>query len=87
MLHNVPPTTFNRDISIFLEYNLGKLRQDLDARVIWPGEVVLRRLMHQSSGLFIWAATACRFIIEGEEFAEERLALLPLSIALGSSTH
>jgi hypothetical protein len=73
VLHNVPSTTINRDISIFLEYNLGHLRQDWDAGMTWPGEVVLRRLVHQSSGLFIWAATACRFIIEGEEFADERL--------------
>jgi len=35
--------------------------------------VVLRQLVHKSSSLFIWAATTCRFINEGEEFAEDRL--------------
>jgi hypothetical protein len=30
-------------------------------------------LVVHASGLFIWAATACRFIHEGEEFAEDGL--------------
>jgi hypothetical protein len=39
----------------------------------WPGEEVLRQLVLYASGLFIWAATACRFIREGEQFAHKRL--------------
>ncbi len=35
--------------------------------------MVLRQLVHKSSSLFIWAATTCRFITEGEEFAKDRL--------------
>jgi len=30
-------------------------------------------LIHNASGLFIWAATACRFIREGKQFAATRL--------------
>jgi hypothetical protein len=63
----------NHDISLFLEYNLTIIRQEWSLKAKWPGEVVLRRLVHKSSGLFIWAATACRFINEGKEFAEDRL--------------
>jgi hypothetical protein len=33
----------------------------------------LRQLVVHASGLFIWAAIACRFIKDGEEFAEDRL--------------
>ncbi|KAH6663640.1 hypothetical protein B0J14DRAFT_682901, partial [Halenospora varia] len=73
VLHNIPPTIINNDIFLFLEYNLGTIRQEWGLRANWPGEVVLRQLVHKSSGLFIWAATACRFINEGEEFAEDRL--------------
>jgi hypothetical protein len=73
VLHNVPPTIINHDISVFLEYNLGTIRQEWSLGANWPGEVVLRQLVYKSSGLFIWAATACRFINEGEEFAEDRL--------------
>ncbi|KAG4427203.1 hypothetical protein IFR05_017314, partial [Cadophora sp. M221] len=38
-----------------------------------PGEVVLRQLVLYACGLFIWAATACRFIREGRRFARKRL--------------
>ena len=73
ILHNVPPTIVNHDISLFLEHNLGIIRREWTLGVDWPGEVVLRQLVHKSSSLFIWAATACRFINEGQEFAEGRL--------------
>jgi hypothetical protein len=35
--------------------------------------MVLRQLVLDACGLFIWAATACRFIKDSEEFAEDRL--------------
>jgi hypothetical protein len=73
ILHNVPLTTVNHDISLFLEYNLGTIRQEWSLGADWPGEVVLRQLVLSACGLFIWAATACRFICEGKRFAPERL--------------
>ncbi|OBT38473.1 hypothetical protein VE00_11146, partial [Pseudogymnoascus sp. WSF 3629] len=74
VLHNVPSLIVDHDISLFLEYNLGKIRQEWTLGADWPGEVVLRQLILYACGLFIWAATACRFINEGEEFAEGRLS-------------
>jgi hypothetical protein len=73
VLHNVPPTIVNHDISLFLEYNLGIIRQECALGADWPGEVVLRQLVLYACGLFIWAATACRFIREGKRFARKRL--------------
>jgi len=73
VLHNVPPTTVNHDISLFLEYNLRIIRQEYALSADWPGEVVLQQLVSHSCGLFIWAATACRFIREGKRFARKRL--------------
>jgi hypothetical protein len=35
--------------------------------------VVLRQLVLHACGLFIWAATACRFIREGKRFSRKRL--------------
>jgi hypothetical protein len=72
-LQDIPLAIVNHDISLFLEYNLGTIRQEWSLGASWPGEVVLRELVHKSSGLFIWAATACQFINEGEEFAAGRL--------------
>jgi hypothetical protein len=73
VLHNVLPTIVNHDISLFLEYNLGIVRQEWTLGADWPGEVVLRQLVLHACGLFIWAATACRFIHDGKRFARKRL--------------
>jgi hypothetical protein len=73
VLHNVPPTIVNHDISLFLEYNLGIIRQERTLGADWPGEVVLTQLVLYACGLFIWAATACRFISEGKRLAPRRL--------------
>jgi hypothetical protein len=67
MLHNISPVIINRDVSIFLEYNLEAIRQERTLEAGWPGEQVIRRLVENASGLFIWAATACRFIREGKK--------------------
>jgi hypothetical protein len=76
VLHNVPPTIVNHDISLFLEYSLGIIRQEWTLGADWPGEVVLRQLVLSACGLFIWAATACRFIREGKRFARRRLDII-----------
>ncbi|KFY46562.1 hypothetical protein V494_00422 [Pseudogymnoascus sp. VKM F-4513 (FW-928)] len=73
ILQNIPMAIVNHDISLFLEYNLGIIRQELSLGADWPGEVVLKQLVLYASGLFIWAATACRFIREGKKFAPKRL--------------
>lgn len=73
VLHNVPPMIVNHDISLFLEYNLGIIRQEWALGADWPGEAIIRQLVLYASGLFIWAATACRFIREGKRFARKRL--------------
>ena len=73
VLHSIQPTIVNHDISLFLEYNLGIIGQEWTLGANWPGEEVLRQLVLYACGLFIWAATACRFIREGKRFARRRL--------------
>jgi hypothetical protein len=73
ILQNIPPAIINHDISLFLEYNLGTIRQEWSLGADWPGEVVLKQLVLHACGLFIWAATTCRFIREGKRFARTRL--------------
>jgi hypothetical protein len=73
VLHNIQPSIVDHDISLFLEYNLGRIGQEWTLGADWPGEVVLRQLVLYACGLFIWAATACRFIREGKRFACKRL--------------
>jgi hypothetical protein len=73
VLHDILPAIINHDISLFLEHHLGIIGQEWTLGSEWPGDKVLGQLVAYASGLFIWAATACRFIKEGEEFAEDRL--------------
>ena len=73
ILQNIPPAIVNHDIFLFLEYNLRMIGQESSLGADWPGEVVLRQLVLYACGLFIWAATACRFIREGKRFAAKRL--------------
>jgi hypothetical protein len=73
ILHSISPSIADHDISVFLEYYLTFIGQERSLDANWPGENVVRSLVRNAGGLFIWAATACRFISEGKRFAAERL--------------
>jgi hypothetical protein len=74
VLHNISPSIVDRDISLFLGHSLGCLAMDRNLRD-WPSESDVETLVRNAGGLFIWAATASRFIKEAP-FVEERLRTL-----------
>ena len=76
VLHSISPSIIDHDISIFLEHTLRVIGQERSLATAWPGDEVVRRLVRSASGLFIWAATACRFISEGKRFATKRLGII-----------
>ncbi|KAF2183951.1 hypothetical protein K469DRAFT_581137, partial [Zopfia rhizophila CBS 207.26] len=76
VLHSISPAIVNHDIHIFLEYKLDLIRQERSLDADWPGEEVVERLVENASSLFIWAATASRFIQEGKRFAAKRLTMI-----------
>ncbi len=76
VLQDIAPATINHDISLFLEHSLRIIGRKWTLGADWPGEVVLRQLVQYACGLFIWAATACRFIREGKRFARKRLDII-----------
>jgi NACHT domain len=76
ILHNISPAVVDRDITIFLEYNFRTIREERTISADWPGEQAIRRLVQNAGGLFIWAATACRFIHEGRQYAAKRLSMI-----------
>ena len=76
ILHNIEEKIVDEDISKFLEYNLGIIRRECHLAVDWPGVQDIRRLVQKASGLFIWAATACRFIHHGKQLARSRLCTI-----------
>jgi hypothetical protein len=76
VLHKIQPTIIDPDISLFLKHNLRIIGQEWTLGADWPGEVVLRQLVLYACGLFIWAATACRFIRDAKQFAHKRLDVI-----------
>jgi hypothetical protein len=83
VLHSISPAIVDHDIALFLEYNLGLIRRELWLHEDWPGKEIVMQMVHNASGLFIWAATACRYIREGKRYATKRLETILQS---GAST-
>jgi hypothetical protein len=87
VLHNISPLIVNHDIGLFLEYHLRIIAKECYQVDDWPGVETVKLLVQSASGLFIWAATACRFIQEGRQFAADRLrAVLKDSSSADSSS-
>ena len=62
ILHDVPRSVVDSDIEIFLRYELERVRQNYRIPANWPEEHELSILIAKAEGLFIFAATACRYI-------------------------
>lgn len=73
VLHDISPSIVDQDIKRFLENELQCVGQRWYSRAGWPGVETIMQLVQSASGLFIWAATACRFICKGKSFAAKRL--------------
>ncbi|KAF1814219.1 hypothetical protein P152DRAFT_392943 [Eremomyces bilateralis CBS 781.70] len=81
VLHNISRSTINHDITVFLESKLSLIGQERSFGAGWPGEDAITHLVQSASGLFIWAATACRYIHEGGSLAADRLSIILQGIA------
>jgi hypothetical protein len=76
ILHHVDKSIVGQDISKFLE---NTLREFIRKRPFLPGYAdgeVIEQLVQRADGLFIWAATACRFIKDGGPLARRRLGVM-----------
>jgi Heterokaryon incompatibility protein (HET)/NACHT domain len=81
VLHDIPPTTIEHDISVFLRDELAKIRVEFNylhhasssLPSDWPGEGNIQNLTKIASPLFIFAATVCRFIGDERWDPEEQL--------------
>ncbi|OJJ31438.1 hypothetical protein ASPWEDRAFT_119580 [Aspergillus wentii DTO 134E9] len=51
------------DITRFVEHELENIRAKHDQHQSWPGDESIQRLVEKADGLFIYAATACRFLL------------------------
>jgi hypothetical protein len=75
ILHRIDPPIVDEDIRRFINHHLGSLirkrpMSDESAADIVP------ELVRSAGGLFIWAATACRFVLGGRPKERARLEML-----------
>ncbi|KAK5994173.1 Vegetative incompatibility HET-E-1-like protein [Cladobotryum mycophilum] len=73
VLHGIEQSIVDGDLKIYYHHRLTQIseRHGLDATI--TSNEVIQSLVLKSHGLFIYAATACRFINEGGSLAEKRL--------------
>ncbi|KAF2260940.1 purine and uridine phosphorylase [Lojkania enalia] len=76
VLHNLSRTVVDHDIFTFLQHALRNIQQKCRLEENWPGVLAIKRLTQKTSGLFIWASIAARFIGEGGLLATKRLSLI-----------
>jgi NACHT domain len=74
VLHDISRAIVDNDISTFFEQNLGIIKEECALPADWPGKQTITYLVQSAGGLFIWAATAYRFVRDGRQFAKDRLS-------------
>lgn len=76
VLHDVSLSIVRHDIFIYIESKLSEIRDDRGLPPSWPGQERVELLVESACGLFIYAATVCRFIEYPYGNPEERLTLI-----------
>ena len=76
ILHEVPKQTIEHDIAVFLEYELVKIREQRSLSADWPGKDQIQALVNMAIPLFIFAATACRYIGDKRDNPKKRLGII-----------
>lgn len=76
VLHNIAPPVIQHDLAIFLRHEIQDIRHERSLPSDWPEKEKLELLVERSSGLFIYAATVCRFIRDPKWLPVERLDIV-----------
>jgi hypothetical protein len=61
-LHDIPPAIVDRDMKILVTYELAQIKADRGLPDPWPGDDRIQTITTLADGLFIYAATVCRFV-------------------------
>lgn len=85
-LRNIPRETVQHDISEFLKHEFSKIRKSHGLPIDWPDGKNTELLVKKSDGLFIYAATACRFVGDRNWNPKKQLFLILQDVPDSSST-
>ncbi|RAH63984.1 uncharacterized protein BO66DRAFT_465757 [Aspergillus aculeatinus CBS 121060] len=75
-LHSIDAEIVSHDISVFLAHRFKIIAKKHHQGKDWPGSDTVELLTQKSGGLFIWAATACKFVGSDSRFSRQRLSHL-----------
>ncbi|KAH0542416.1 hypothetical protein FGG08_003171 [Glutinoglossum americanum] len=84
VLHEVPKRTIEHDICLFLEYELREVQKQRSLSPNWPRRDQIQALVQLAVPLFIFAATACRYIADRRDNPTKRLEAV---LQYQSATH
>lgn len=73
VLHEVPKQTIEKDITLFLQHELEGIREQRSLSPHWPSEDQIQALVQMTVPLFIFAATACRYVGDNRGNPKKRL--------------
>jgi hypothetical protein len=76
MLHHIDSSIVGHDIRIFFEHSLAGIIRHGPFLPDMPDDVILQQLAQRAGGLFVWAATACRFIKDDAPNGRQRLDMI-----------
>ncbi|KAB8237945.1 uncharacterized protein BDW43DRAFT_321130 [Aspergillus alliaceus] len=65
VVHELPAPVIEHDIRLFLKHKLSEIQDERSLPPAWPGNETIEELVQMAVPLFIFAATACRFIKKG----------------------
>jgi len=82
ILHDIEQSIVDHDLTVYYKNKLANIAQKHGVGRYLQSDDNVKCLVEKSHGLFIHAATVCRFIHDGGQLADERLSLL---IKAGSS--
>ena len=76
ILHEVARQTIQHDIRVYFEHELGQIQQQRSLSPNWPSQDQVDGLVEQAVPLFIFAATACRYIGDRRDNPKKRLEII-----------
>lgn len=76
VLHEVAKQTIQHDIRVYFEHELARVQQERSLSDGWPSRDQIDALVEQAVPLFIFAATACRYISDRRDNPSKRLQII-----------
>ena len=76
ILQQVAKQTIQHDIRVYFEHELARVREERSLSSGWPRRDQVEALVEQAVPLFIFAATACRYIGDRRDNPRKRLEII-----------